>query len=64
VVTFLARLFPIDAVSDFGAAVIGVLGPLTSTHRVAATNVRIAFPDLSREETDRLLKAQWKALGR
>ena len=28
-VTFLARLFPIDAVSDLGAAVVGALGPLT-----------------------------------
>ncbi|MCA3720214.1 lysophospholipid acyltransferase family protein [Phenylobacterium sp.] len=63
-VTFLARCFPIDAVSDFGAALAGVLGPLTSTHRVAETNIRIAFPDLDPAGVDRLLAAQWRALGR
>lgn len=63
-VTFLARCFPIDAVSDFGAALAGVLGPLTSTHRVAETNIRIAFPDLDPAAVDRLLTAQWRALGR
>jgi len=63
-VTFLARLFPIDAVSDFGAAVAGVLGPLTSTHRVAETNIRIAFPDLPEAQVEALLKSQWRALGR
>ena len=63
-VTFLARCFPIDAVSDFGAALAGVLGPLTSTHRVAETNIRIAFPDLDPAAVDRLLTRQWRALGR
>ncbi|MCA6306392.1 MAG: lipid A biosynthesis acyltransferase, partial [Phenylobacterium sp.] len=63
-VTFLARLFPIDSVSDFGAAVAGVLGPLTSTHRVAETNIRIAFPDLPPAQVKALLRAQWRALGR
>lgn len=63
-VTGLARLFPIDAVSDFGAAAAGALGPLTSTHRVAETNIRIAFPDLDDAGVDRLLKSQWRALGR
>ncbi len=63
-VTFLARCFPIDAVSDFGAALAGVLGPLTSTQRVAETNIRIAFPDLDPAGVDRLLAAQWRALGR
>ena len=63
-VTFLARSFPIDAVSDFGANLVGWLGPLTSTNRVVETNIRIAFPDLDDAGVDRLLKAQWRALGR
>lgn len=33
----LARAFPIDAVSDFGAWLFKRLGPLTSAHRVAET---------------------------
>jgi KDO2-lipid IV(A) lauroyltransferase len=63
-VTFLARSFPIDAVSDFGATLVGWLGPLTSTNRVVETNIRIAFPDLDDAGVDQLLKAQWRALGR
>src|SRR4051812_33793835 len=32
--TGLARAFPLDAVSDFGAAVFRRIGPLTKSHRV------------------------------
>ena len=60
----LARLFPIDAVSDFGAGLFRRLGPLTDAHRVAETNLRIAFPDTSDAEIARLLDAQWGELGR
>ena len=63
-VTLLARSFPIDAVSDFGATLVGWLGPLTSTNRVVETNIRIAFPDLDDAGVDRLVRAQWRALGR
>jgi KDO2-lipid IV(A) lauroyltransferase len=61
---FLARLFPIDAVSDFGAWLASLLGPLTSAHRVAETNLRIAFPEASDAEIAALLKAQWDQFGR
>jgi Kdo2-lipid IVA lauroyltransferase/acyltransferase len=64
VAEFLARLFPIDAVSDFGAWLFRTLGPLTSPNRVAETNLRIAFPDASDVEIRRLLAAQWDQLGR
>jgi KDO2-lipid IV(A) lauroyltransferase len=64
VVTGLARLFPIDAVSDFGAWLFKRLGPLTSTHRVAEINLRIAFPQAGDAEIARLLVAQWDAVGR
>jgi KDO2-lipid IV(A) lauroyltransferase len=60
----LARLFPIDAVSDFGAWLFSRLGPLTSARRVAETNLRIAFPDASDAEIERLLAEQWRHLGR
>ena len=63
-VTSLARLFPIDMVSDFGAFLFKHLGPLTSTHRVAETNLRIAFPQADDTEITRLLDAQWQGLGR
>lgn len=60
----LARLFPIDAVSDFGAWLFRVVGPFTSKHRIAETNLRIVFPEASDAEIGRLLAAQWDQLGR
>jgi KDO2-lipid IV(A) lauroyltransferase len=60
----LARLFPIDAVSDFGAAVFRRLGPLTSAHHVARTNLQIAFPQASEADIAGLLDQQWRHLGR
>lgn len=63
-VTGLARLFPIDAVSDFGAWLFRWLGPLTSAHRVAERNIRIVFPQATDDEVARLLDAQWASAGR
>jgi KDO2-lipid IV(A) lauroyltransferase len=60
----LARLFPIDSVSDFGAVLLRTLGPLTGAHRVAERNLRIAFPQLGDAEIKQLLQAQWTELGR
>jgi KDO2-lipid IV(A) lauroyltransferase len=40
------------------------LGPLSSAHRVAEINLRIAFPDASEAEIARLLHDQWGHLGR
>jgi KDO2-lipid IV(A) lauroyltransferase len=60
----LARLFPVDAVSDFGAWLVGGLGPLTSANRVAGINLRIAFPEASDPEIEALLRAQWREMGR
>ena len=61
---FLARLFPIDAVSDFGAWLFRTLGPLTSAHHVAETNLRIVFPTASDGDIRRMLRAQWEETGR
>jgi KDO2-lipid IV(A) lauroyltransferase len=61
---FLSRCFPIDTVSDFGGWLLRRLGPLTSAHRVAATNLRIAFPEADDVELARLLDAQWQEFGR
>jgi KDO2-lipid IV(A) lauroyltransferase len=64
VAEFLARRFPIDRVSDFGGWLCLRLGPLTGAHRVADTNLRIAFPDAADAEIERLLRAQWEEFGR
>lgn len=62
--TWLARRFPIDSVSNFGANLFRRLGPLTSANHVAETNLRIAFPDATDMEIARLLREQWGELGR
>ena len=61
---FLSRCFPIDTVSDFGAWLLRRIGPLTSAHRVAETNLRIVFPNATDAEIARLLAAQWEEFGR
>ena len=61
---FLSRFFPIDAVSDFGAWLFRIVGPLTGKHRIAETNLRIAFPHAPDAEILRLLDAQWTETGR
>jgi len=60
----LARIFPIDSVSDFGSLLFKTLGPLTSAHNVAMVNLRIAFPKATDSDIRRLVDAQWSQLGR
>jgi KDO2-lipid IV(A) lauroyltransferase len=57
-------LMPIETASRLGGVLLRLLGPLTGTHRVAERNLRIAFPDIGKDERDRLLVAQWENLGR
>ena len=58
------RILPVDAASDFGAAVFGSLGPRTKANRTVRRNLQIAFPEASEDEIRRLLKAQWEEAGR
>ncbi len=60
----LLRLFPVSWVSGAGGILFRVVGPLTSLHRLAERNIRLAFPELDAEESHRLLSAQWDNLGR
>ncbi|HEX3365174.1 lysophospholipid acyltransferase family protein [Phenylobacterium sp.] len=61
---FLARLCPVDTVSDFGARLFRTVGPLTSAHHVAETNLRIVFPTASDADIRKMLRAQWDETGR
>jgi KDO2-lipid IV(A) lauroyltransferase len=58
------RLLPVDWTSAFGAALLKTLGPLTRTHGVADTNLRIAFPEMTKAERDALLVKVWDNVGR
>ena len=60
----LARAFPIDQVSGFGAGLGRLIGPLTGAHRVARRNLKLVFPAAPDGEIARLLTAQWAEFGR
>jgi KDO2-lipid IV(A) lauroyltransferase len=64
VVIGFARILPVDLVSDFGAWFFKAFGPLTSAHRVAEINLRIAFPDAADSRIAALLVDQWDNTGR
>jgi len=64
VLSLLLRLVPFKALSAFGGWLLKTIGPLTSKHHIARTNIKIAFPDLSTAETQALLKDQWENCGR
>jgi KDO2-lipid IV(A) lauroyltransferase len=58
------RIAPIDAASNFGGWLVRQLGPLTSTHRTALRNLRLAFPEWDEAERRRVARAQWENVGR
>ncbi len=62
--TTLFRLLPVDWASAMGGAVLRALGPLSGAHKVADRNLRLAFPDMSEAERERVLVAQWDGFGR
>ena len=55
-VTGLLRLLPFSWVSAAGGWLLRLIGPLTSKHRVAETNLRTAFPD---RKSTRLNSSHW-----
>ena len=60
----LFRLFPVDAASALGGAILRVVGPRSGAHRTAERNLRLAFPERDAAWRRRILAAQWDNLGR
>lgn len=58
------RLLGVDAASAFGGWLGRTVGPLTSAHKVATRNLKLAFPDKDEAWRAAMLKAQWDGLGR
>jgi Kdo2-lipid IVA lauroyltransferase/acyltransferase len=54
----------LDEASNAGSRYARKLGPLTSAHRTARYNLRLAFPDLTSTQERELLDAMWDNLGR
>jgi len=60
----LARALPPDVASAIGAWMGRTLGPLTSSHRTAERNLKLAFPAMGAAERRPILRAQWENFGR
>ena len=58
------RLLGVDAASAFGGWLGRTVGPLSSAHKVATRNLKLAFPDKDEAWREAMLKAQWDGLGR
>ncbi len=63
-VCLLLKPFSFDQISAFGGWIVGLIGPLTSKHKIARTGLRIAFPNASDNEIKQLLRQQWNNTGR
>ncbi len=55
---------PFRVLSRLGGEALKLIGPLSSKHHIAKTNINIAFPHLSPDEKHSLLKDQWENCGR
>ena len=60
----LMRLIGLEAASNFGGWVLRTLGPMTGTQKTVLRNLRIAFPEMSAPDRERLALAQWDQTGR
>lgn len=54
----------IDKASNAGAKLTRHLGPLSSAHKTATRNIRLAFPKITSAEEKEILDAMWDNLGR
>jgi len=56
--------FSLGQVSGFAGWLIGIIGPKTSKHHIAKTNMKLAFPDAADAQIDAWLKQSWNHMGR
>lgn len=60
----LFRALPLDAASNLGSRIGRLVGPLLPAHRVAQANLRMAMPELTDDQRQRVLERMWDNLGR
>ena len=56
--------FSLEQVSKFAGKLVGFIGPKTSKHHIAHTNMKLAFPDASEVQIYKWLKESWNRMGR
>ncbi|WP_282607521.1 lipid A biosynthesis lauroyl acyltransferase [Pelagibius sp. Alg239-R121] len=60
----LFRLFPVDVASNFGGWLGRMVGPRLGISRRARRNLRLAFPDKTPLEIEKIVAGMWDNLGR
>ena len=60
----LCRILPRNWAANVGAALLGVIGPLTVRNAKLIRNYRIAFPDRPEKELRRYARGSWRNFGR
>ena len=58
------RMLGVDRASDFGGWFFKKIGPLTSAHKTAQRNVRMAFPDWDDARVMKTVTEAWECFGR
>lgn len=58
------RQFSLDSASTLGGLMARSIGPNLSAHKTARENLKMVFPNLSRNEQNKLLDKMWDHLGR
>ena len=58
------KLMGVDRASNFGGWFFKKLGPLTSTHKTALKNLRMAFPEWNEEQVEATAMEAWECFGR
>ncbi len=64
IVRLLMMPFSLEQVSSFVGKLVGFIGPKTSKHHIARTNMKLAFPDASAAQIEQWLKKSWNQMGR
>lgn len=58
------KALPLTWASSTAAAILKLLGPLSSQHRTMIRNLRMCFPDWSEKQINAVAKGSWETLGR
>lgn len=60
----LIKFLPAKSCISFFANLASLIGPLTTRHQVAVTNLRNAFPEKSEKEVQTIAREMWRNMGR
>ncbi len=64
ILRLLMRPFSLEQVSRLAGWLVGFIGPKTSKHHIAKTNMKLAFPDADAAQIETWLKESWNRMGR